>query len=217
MRFAVVTWAGRDCVYQCLEAIRPQVDQVVLIDNRDQPDTWHDIQEQSSPVSFLCDHEHPPNLSRMWNRGIQWANDLAGYRHATTWKIAILNDDAIVPPGWFDAVESMMDLYGAAAGCSGPKENIYHVAEPVPVLLRMTGWAFVLRGEKGLRADERIRWWAGDDDLAWRAAAAGGMAMTDRVPVPDNLYPNGSFTPQLHEQAARDMEHFVEKWGQRPW
>ena len=133
--------------------------------------------------------------------------------------VAIINDDVIVPEGWFDAVAGKMREFKAAAACSGGTTGmpVFHThSGPVPLHTRMQGFAFILAGESGLRADEQFRWYCGDDDLGWRAAGVGGMVMIPGFPV-NHLYPNQQVTPEIQVLIAEDMQRFVDKWGQRPW
>ena len=74
-----------------------------------------------------------------------------------------------------------MRHYQAAAGST----HQYHPT-PHPILKqahdsdihnRMCGWAFVVAGEKGQRADESIKWWWCDTDMDWQARINGGMVI----------------------------------------
>jgi len=218
MKFAVIPTAGeRECLADCLAAIGPQVDRVFVIDNsvdkrirrasslirRQDPGSTHVIHDPSKP----------PNLSRLWNLGLDAAFLCAGEEH----HVAVLNDDAIVPYDWFETVTNQMAATGAVAGCSGPVSVMHTRPGPVPLETRMTGWAFILDGRAELRADERLQWWYGDDMLDWTARKRGGMVMTGIVPAAQNLFPNGSMTPELHAQAARDAQTFRDIWGMTPW
>jgi hypothetical protein len=226
MRFAVVTTAGeRGCLKECLEAVKPQVDRILLVANV--PDqkpllltkilSFRIFDYLRNPMDCLREPEKPPNLSRLWNVGLDAAERYATLQEADTWHVAVLNDDAIVPYDWFETVVLAMTMTGAAAGCSGPTTYFHDKPGPVGLDTRMTGWAFILDGTKGLRADENLRWWFGDDDLDWQARQAGGMSMTGVLPAAQNLFPNGSMTPELHAQTALDAEYFLSKWGMRPW
>jgi hypothetical protein len=122
----------------------------------------------------------------------------------------------MVPPEWFHDVSAWMRENGAAAGCQGPRTLVQYSPVAVPLDQRMQGFAFILAGEKQLRADEGFHWWAGDDDLDWRSREAGGMAMLSGPPV-QHLYPNGQVNSELQARIALDMQYFVDKWGRRPW
>src|SRR5262245_59208494 len=131
----------------------------------------------------------------------------------------MLCDDADVPPDWVRPLVTAMRERGAAAACTRPIPDYLLKTQPDnDIWRRMPGHAFTLRGEVGLRADERLRWWWCDTDLDWKARAAGGMLV---VPGPEveNTRPN-DFTvnkPELGEQAGRDGQTFQEIWGWRPW
>lgn len=168
----------------------------------------------------IVDGEQPPNLSRLWNLGIEAAAKEAASAGHTEWDVAVVNDDAVIPDGWFDACSAAMRRTGAAAACSDP-----HGRLTAPLLktepdgdpyTRMCGWAFLLRGEAGLRADEQLRWWYGDTDLDWAARAAGGMVIVPGHPV-GNLYANSTTVGVLAEQAGRDRGAFAAKHGSAPW
>lgn len=222
-RFAVIATAGnRECLRAAILAIRPQVDRILVVLSGNDPVTVDSLMRmlpEDEIEKTLVGWAIPFNLSQSWNVGLRWAQDEAEEGEEREWFTAVLNDDAIVSPGWFDAVTQAMTYRGAAAGSSeSPTGHIIHQlkAGPVPVHERMRGWAFILRGSTGLRADETFAWWFGDDDLAWRAMDMSGVVMIPGHPV-ENLYPNGSFTPELQVRAAKDAAAFEEKWGQRPW
>jgi hypothetical protein len=80
----------------------------------------------------------------------------------------------------------------------------------------MCPWAFVVRGELGLRADEKMRWWWGDTDFEWQAIQAGGVLMLPGYTALNTLA-NSTTHGVLAEQAGRDGETFALKWGGRPW
>jgi hypothetical protein len=228
MRYAVIPTRNRPGdLADCVAAIWPQTDEIIIIDNGD-PAVDPGGGYRSAPEATLVIGEptQPPNLSRLWNLGLRACHDnYTGQRPAgmNTWQIAVLNDDAIVPDGWMDACCDALAETGAAAACSDPygilTEPLVHT-EPGPVDLRtrLCGWAFVLRGETGLLADEDLRWWYGDDMLDWRARELGGTVVIPGYPV-QHRYPNASTTasPALAAQAALDRETFIAKWGQAPW
>lgn len=217
-RYAVIPSNGRDCLWDCLEAIGPQVSMSFIVY------TGNDMFKRGRPfpTNTMLVHEGPedPNISRWWNEGLSAVEDviLKADPGPTKWDVAVLNDDAIVPEGWFDAVAGTMRQMGVAAACSGGYGMpVLHTQDQAPPLAtRMRGFAFILAGELGLRADEQFVWYCGDDDLGRRAAVAGGMVMVPGFHV-DHLYPNGQLTPELHAAIAGDMQRYVDKHGGRPW
>lgn len=223
-RFAVVLTHNRpELLQECVAAIGPQVDAVVVVDNASDPPVRYQDLPASDGHVVLVMHvpDQPPNLAALWNQGIDAVTRLHGDVDGP-WHIAFLCDDATVPDGWFAAVVAGMAQTGAAAGCSNPFGHDHPPRlkdQPDGDLPgRMPGWAFVLDGSKGLRADERLHWWWCDTLLDYAARAAGGMVMVGGYPVPNRLPNHFTCTvPGLSEQAGRDGETFAQIHGRRPW
>jgi hypothetical protein len=99
----------------------------------------------------------------------------------------------------------------------GTRQILHTQAGPVDMRTRITGYAYLLRGEAGLRLDESMAWWYSDDDLDWRAREQGGALLVPGHPV-EHRAPNGSMyeRPELHDQAVRDRTTFITKWGKAP-
>jgi GT2 family glycosyltransferase len=217
-RFAVVVTHNRPTeLGRCLAAISPQVLQVLVVDNASDPPA--EAPAGLRNVVVVRDLEQPPNLSRLWNAGL---DAVEKYRPEAVdvWDVAVLNDDAEPPEGWMAAVAGGIRATGAAAGCSvgarHPATVVHGPQAPANTGTRLHGWAFVIRGETGLRADERLRWWCGDDDLSAKARQAGGLVHVPGFPVP-NYHADTTTVGVLAEQAGRDMQTFVDLWGHRPW
>jgi hypothetical protein len=214
-RYAVIPTHDRlQHVWACADLISDQVDEVIIIDNASDPPV-----PEHPEWNIYCDSEQPPNLSRLWNMGLKEAANLAESDGLETWYVAILNDDALPPPGWMDAVVAAMEETGAVAGCSHPNlygERTFLGPEAHPgIWTRLTGWAFVLKQPMFL-ADEQFRWWCGDDDLSMRARAGGGLVYAEGFSVPNTLA-NTSTNGVLAEQANQDVEAFINKWGMHPF
>lgn len=148
-RYAVIPTRDRPEKYaRCYAAIRPQVDEVVTI--------AHHLPEYVKGV-VVAYTEEPPNISRMWNIGLDTCLALA---RKDEHLVAVLNDDAQVSAHWFDLVAAAMQREGTVLGC-GPKHQGM-----------IAGWAFVLKGGT-IRADESWAWWVSDNyiceqaDLHW--------------------------------------------------
>jgi hypothetical protein len=202
---------------RCLTATSPQVDRVFLIDNTTGGVIGKNpVPRPLSNVTIIHEPVDPVNLSYLWNVGIKRAE---AESEGPQWDVAILNDDAIVPAGWFDAVSSRMRMLNAAAACSGGRRNfphLHHHPTRVPLETRMTGWAFILAGEKGARANEQLKWWFGDDHLDWLSRQLGGMVMIPGFHV-EHLTANNQMTPELHQQTGEDAAAFKAYWGDTPW
>jgi hypothetical protein len=177
--------------------------------------------EVQEPV-FLDEHvirEPELNISKWWNQGLALIESHARGVGHKRWDVAIVNDDAIVPDGWFHAVSATMRQLNVAAGCSGGQNTmpVLHT-QPGPVNLwtRMQGFAFVLAGEKGVRANEQLKWYFSDDHVDWMARRAGGMVMIPGYHV-EHRHPNAQLTGELQAQTALDAAAFQAYWGMRPW
>jgi hypothetical protein len=220
-RVAVIPTRDRhDLVHDCIESVVDQVDQVIVVDNGSDPpidpEPWH------GKVCVVSTPLDPPNISILWNAGIALVDAAAGIRGAAQWDIAVLNSDVTVPRRWIEPLSAAMRSTPAVLAYPdqhGGKRRILHTkAGPVDLRTRITGYAYMLRGEAGLCLDESMAWWASDDDLDWRAREQGGSLLVPGLAV-EHRCPNGSMyeRPELQKQAGRDMETFRTKWGLTPW
>jgi hypothetical protein len=220
-RAAVIPTRNRhDMLADCINSVADQVDRVIVIDNLSDPpidpEAWH------GKVGVVTVPLDPPNISTLWNVGLALADASAHSVHADRWDIAVLNSDVTVPPGWIAGLSTAMRAGPAVLAYPdqhGGRRQILHTkAEPVDLRTRITGYAYLLRGEAGLRLDESMAWWASDDDIDWVARELGGALLVPGLAV-EHRCPNGSMyeRPELQTQAGRDMETFRKKWGKTPW
>lgn len=233
---AVIATHNRpDDLADCVAAIAPQVHRVIVIDNASDPPVACSRDDcdpcTCRPVSLDIDHviedpEQPPNLSRLWNVGIDRAHGYAMINGANRWDILIVNDDFIAGAGFVERLQNALRADHAVAASpyawatNGPaRVDVYQETGTLRGLdTRMAGFAFMIRGESGLRLDERFRWWYGDDDLAQQACGAGG-----RVVVHGLSWEHRKPDQQTHAdsrllvQAGTDRYAFVAKWGFQPW
>ncbi len=211
--FAIIPTNGRSCFKDSLYAIEPQVGDVVVV-------------EGGPDAAYVPWVEHPIirepelNISKWWNLGLTLIESRMTAQNVPQWNVVVLNDDVIVPPGWVLAVTTAMRETGAAAGCSGgsavPWQVLHTEPGPVGLVTRMKGFAFILAGEKGIRADEKLRWYFSDDHVDWMARRLGGMVMIPGMGV-EHLHPNAQMTAELQATVPNDAAHFYSYWGQRPW
>ena len=97
-RYAVIPSNGRECLFQCLEAIRPQVNMVFVVFTG----KFITEAERDRILRYgyiLYEGPQDPNISRWWNQGLEAAADcvIEQLPGPTKWDVAVLNDDAIVP------------------------------------------------------------------------------------------------------------------------
>jgi GT2 family glycosyltransferase len=217
-RAAVIPARDRhDLLADCIASVVDQVDRVIVIDNESDPpidpEPWH------GKVGVAHVALDPPNISVLWNLGLGL---VAATSPTDEWDVAVLNSDVIVPPGWVEGLSTAMRATTAVLAYPdqfGGRQEILHTrAEPVDLRQRITGYAYMLRGEAELRLDEGLAWWYGDDDLDWRARESGGALLVPGIPV-EHRAPNVSTNerPELLEQTGRDRETFRKKWGRTPW
>jgi len=219
IRYAVIPTRGNrmDELRRCAEAIASQVSGIVVIDNTDDGSVW-DVGLNGfrwPDTHIIHDPEQPPNLSRLWNLGIDYCRQRAD--GVGQWEVAVLNDDVIVPPYWFAELGTQMRSASCAAAGYGPRLAVHRTPGTTDLMDRLPGFAFILAGETGIRADEDLRWWCGDNDLDMQARAISGTLIWPGEVV--HLYPDLStyFNPVLQAQTGLDMDRFVKKWGFRPW
>lgn len=218
-RYGVVLTHNRpDLLARCVAAAAPQLDLLLVIDNASTPPATVDGYNN---VLVVHDDGQPPNLARMWNRALD-AFQAWRPAHTIRWDVAVLCDDAILPDGWVHAVSTCMREHGAAAASTHQytpvTEPVVKTAMDSDIHNRMCGWAFMLAGEKRLRADETMHWWYLDTAIDVDARLNGGMVIVPG-PVVFNERPN-DFTcsvPGLAERAGRDRQAFAAKYGSVPW
>jgi len=222
-RYAVITTRGERPaeLAECYAAAHAQTYRfghpgVVVVDNSN-----HGIRIGTGiGVPMIWDPHQPPNLSRLWNHGLNRVAKLAAAEGLGQWDVAVLNDDAVIPPYWFEQLGHAMRSNACAAAGYGPVDRVTVHDSPGTTRLdeRMPGWAFLLRGEAGIRADEQFRWWCGDNDIDMQARRLGGTLIYPGDHV-KHYFPDQSTAtrPELQAMTGPDMARFVEKWGWRPW
>lgn len=223
-RFAVITTRGERPteLAECYNAAHAQVTygppgcHVVVVDNSD-----HGVRVGTGVgIPMVWDPHQPPNLSRLWNRGLNRVATMARDLGLQQWNVAVLNDDAVIDEDWFGTLSLAMRANDCVAAGFGPvgRQVIHRTPGQTALHERMPGWAFLLAGEYQLRADETLHWWCGDNDLDMQARQAGGTLIQPGDQV-KHYYPDQSTAtrPELQARTGVDMTIFVQKWGFRPW
>ena len=218
-RYVIVPTHNRPkWIVPLVESMAAQATAVLVLDNASDPPVDEAALNAAvvygGPVYVIRDEEQPPHLSRFWNVMFDFCAKLAD--GAPAWDVAVLNDDALVPFGWFEIVAEALRAHPTAVVAHTGTERVRELRLLTELtneaLTRMCPHAFVIRGESGLRADESMRWWWFDTDLDWQARLTGGVLS---VPGPraSNALASESTKGPLLEQAMRDDETFQAKWG----
>jgi hypothetical protein len=225
-RYAIIPTRNRhEQLISLLKSLEGRIDVAYVIDNAgDEPLSSLWLRQYSSVRTIVHrDDEQPPHLYKMWNFAFR-AISVIAKMGVTKWDVAVFNDDTVIPEGWYDYVSdclrSRTDMQPAVA-CTYAYPNVsdaimLKTQVDGNIMTRMCPWAFVVRGELGLRADESMRWWWGDTDFEWQAIQAGGVLMLPGY-ITQNTLANSTTHGALAEQAGRDGETFTLKWGRRPW
>jgi hypothetical protein len=231
-RYAIIPTRNRHAqLISLLKSLEGQVNIAYVIDNAgDEPLSSLWLRQHSSVRTIVHrDDEQPPHLYKMWNAAFNVIEGTAKMMGEKFWDVAVFNDDTSLPDRWYDYVaaglartpDSVGKIQIPAIACTYAQtgiSNVPHLKTQIDgnIATRMCPWAFVVRGELGLRADESMRWWWGDTDFEWQAIQAGGVLMLPGE-APLNTMANSTTHGALAEQAGRDGETFAIKWGRRPW
>lgn len=206
---AVIPTRGRECFKDSLAAIEGQVDEVIVIAHN------LDWDYDGAHLLMIPYRKELPNISEMWNLGL----DLAADRGCT--HVAVINDDAMVPKRWMqDMCRAIRDTGAAIASRADMHHFGYHYTsvdpiEHTPQYMRMAGHSFVVDMSKGLRLDEQFQWHYGDNDIDWQARHKGCTVIYPG-PAVTHLYETQTTVGILRAIADADALRFQEKWGMLP-
>jgi hypothetical protein len=201
---------------ECLEVMGSFSDRAVIISNGPHPVTEH----ETGPVAKILHDPGDINISRWWNRGLDWVEVQESSEHGMLMDehhVLVLNADARIAPEGI--VRLSHELARSQAVMAGPaRGNGLYLDErtgPIPIQERAPGYCFMLKGSARLRADERFAWWCGDDDLQYRARYQGGVLHVG--PVPFTHLGDGVPKGECLRLAKEDVRKFEELYGTRPW
>lgn len=214
MKWAVIPSCCRPTeLGQLVEALIADDVRPVVVDTGYSP-PW---KSQHSRVSVLRDDVPDPNVSRWWNIGLDYIAIMMDSL-ASEYVVGMFNDDVVIPERFVSRLAEAMfehDVDIAYADQAGQGTQRYDWDHPPGLYRRMSGYAYVLRGSSGIRGDETIKWWYGDDDVEWQARRGRGTLCVGGVTV-HHLYPSSTTVGVLAEQAGRDQVTFLNKWGALP-
>jgi hypothetical protein len=227
--YAVVPSLGRECLADCLASLLPQVDVLFLVKTADF--TMPDVDPAyAARLSFIDDLVQPKSISRWWNEGITASTAYALAFGQGQFNVLVVNDDVVACPQLVSALDAGLRQPSPFVPTTArpvlaypdnyppySRGDFHGAAGQVQLSTRISGWCFMLRGEAGLTADERMLWFYSDDHLDWQAREMGGAVMVPNCPV-QHLHPNEltAASPELTAQTHRDREMFRSIWGILP-
>ena len=192
-------------------------DHIVIVDHKSDPPAV-----EYDGTHFIRD-DGPANIQRLWNIGLDIVDRQAW--HNGGYHVAVLNDDLRIPKGTLPALSDALTYHKGTIAYPDQSRSLkkgHNSVErrrgPYNLHYRMSGYCWMLNGDAGLRLDEKLVWWYGDDDIEWRAAELGGTVRVGGTYV-EHLSPNGSTNsdPDLAKQTGIDRATFIAKWGKPPW
>lgn len=131
------------------------------------------------------------NISTWWNLGLDYAYSKGADI------VLILNDDVVMPSNWLTPITKAIEE--GASGASGERGNGV-----------ISGYAFALNAKDGIRADENLVWWYGDDDIQRQCEKTNGFVCVPKLPV-KNLYAFIS-SRSRKQQIELDKTYYFNKW-----
>lgn len=190
---------------------------IFVFDNESDPPqpTWGEVVPIPAPAMQL--HE-------MWNTGLDMAEEHAKAAGYDLWNVAVLNSDLRVGPNFLYTLARGLRAHPNTAIAypniykAVPYNDIAEFDNPNYARQTMSGYAWMLAGETGLRVDEQFGWWYGDSDIELQARKAGyNVISVGACKAPEHLDANGSVYQQHRlTQIRADETRFAAKWGIDP-
>jgi GT2 family glycosyltransferase len=193
-------------------------DEIFLFDNDSVVPVREADVEGLAPRVTILEREGRGVIHKNWNEG--W-NIAAVKAAGEPFNIAFLNNDIRVESEFLASLSRALRS-GPDIGAVYPNfddrpqaRGILQSTEGIAPDGGMSGFAFMLRGEIGIRFDEAFRWWYGEQDLEIRVRRAGYRVccVTDVRIRHLEPYRSTAENPDLAYLAARDREYFEQKWA----
>lgn len=163
-------------------------------------------------------------ITQKWNDGLYWAWMETSQARDCPHNVAILNNDIEVCNGFLDKLAAGLrsdDGNWIASpdycGLGIPPGMTAETESDCLAQQTICGWAFMLRGEVGVRFDEQFKWWYGDSDMEKQVRAAGKRVVWVGGCNAKHLDPlRSSMNPTMLAIARADEARFAAKWGIDP-
>lgn len=209
--------ADVDKMNRTLEMMNLPRNKTIVVANGENPPTKTDI-PKATVLQYPGDDFNMPNW---WNMGLDYVskkNKGKPYEVFIFESSTFATQDTVIKLATAlrenDLAATSPDRWGQVpAGTVHIEDRLQPLQN---MAYRMTGYAFVLKGELELRADPKFRNWYPDDDLEWQARQAGGVGMVGQVMVGHPKY-GSPLSPMLAKFAEEDREKFKAKWGHYPY
>jgi hypothetical protein len=196
----------------CLRTLRHDPHKTVVVWNGDQ-------EPPELPCNVAIDSGTELNISRWWNLGLEYVSSNARPVH----DVLVLNCDARVTQQGVDRLASALRQWDLAmvgptyrGEYNGPETRINRELKPVSHWDRVAGFCFMLARELGIRADERLRWWFGDDDIEWQARRLRGTGLVPGVRVEHPPAGGTRIEGELRSIVGKDAKVFEATWHTLP-
>lgn len=219
----IATHNKHENLYNLVKTLSLTTDKIVVIDNASTPTLTKFLRDKKDipGLHIVEDNEQPPNLSRLWNIGLNLVENMV---KSDEWDVAVLNDDIVVDPSWLRSLSDTLReskaavAYGDQFNRNLKEPQLFTEAKPISLFDRMCGYAHVARGELGVRFDESMRWWYSDDDYDWTCRElSGSLLVPGHAVVHHTPGESTSASVELSTQAGIDRETFYKKWNKYPW
>jgi hypothetical protein len=207
--YVVIASKDRPTMLANLRAqLGPQVTGMFIFDN------GYDV----APKDVIAAHGWP--LHRMWNAGLSLAADAGGPHN-----VLVINDDVEVDPDFIARLDAALRVdpdhwiaYPNHQGLAIDHDACARTTSDEMAGQTISGWAMMLRGEAGLRFDERFGWWYGDSAMEREVRVAGKHVVCAGGCFARHLDPcRSTFTdPERLAQAEADEALFAELYGLDP-
>lgn len=209
--FAVIASRSRPEMLATLRSqLEDQVTETFVFDNG----------YDAPPPGVIPAHGEP--LHSMWNRGLEMAEKAAG---GQPFNVLVINDDCAVPLEACAQLESGLRVsddhwiaYPNFRNMDIPAGEVARTVSDSMAGQTISGHAFMLKGEAGLRFDERYQWWYGDTAMERTVRAAGKYVVAVGGCFVEHMEPLKSTMedPVRLAQAEADEALFAKEWGIDP-
>jgi GT2 family glycosyltransferase len=218
---AVIPSKTLDLVKVIAGQVRPQVDEVIIVDNTGL------TMVGEVPNQQMWSNGEGMGIHEMWNEGIDHAQSELGLC-----RVVLLNDDVSISPRFVEELHRVFDNpdYAHVRALCGNYDN--RGGPPVHFTSQIcagrydgtggfAGFGFMLHEEwaYGWRFDEGMKWWCGDNDLmisihlaGYATALARDAHMVHVRGGSNTIGTPETMTDEMKLLCQADLDYFAKKW-----